>query len=223
MYELPLFPLNTVLFPGQPLPLHIFEDRYKDMIGTCIDNQSPFGIVLLESGTAELDPTRTASTIKPYEIGCTAQITQVRRLAGGRLNITVVGVERFRIYQIHQDKSYLTGTVENLPVIEGDSKVVQRDAAFMQRWIERYLRVLENAQQIEPGIRQLPSDPRALAYLAAVLLHGISMEQKQQLLAAEALDTMLNALRDIYRREVVLLETMLSPPEEEFTGSFSLN
>ena len=79
MFELPLFPLNTVLFPGMPLTLHIFEDRYKLMIGKCIQERQPFGVVLIRRGLEALGP--VADT---HSVGCMAFIRQVERLEQGR-------------------------------------------------------------------------------------------------------------------------------------------
>lgn len=86
MYELPLFPLNTVLFPGTPIQLHIFEDRYLKMINRCIEEHKPFGVVLIEEGSEAFGP-----LAKPYRIGCTALIAKVEKLEDGRINITAVG------------------------------------------------------------------------------------------------------------------------------------
>jgi Lon protease-like protein len=221
MIEMPLFPLNTVLFPGMPMELHIFEDRYKLMIGMCVEKRMPFGIVLLEQGRAELDP--TSPEPKPFMIGCTAQITQVKPLPEGRMNITIVGRERFQILSLHHDKPYLVGMVEMTPLEIGDSRQLLKSSRNLRQWIERYLRVLEKAGQIQFDPRQLPPDTASLAYLGAVLLQGVSLFQKQELLAAETLTGMVDALRGIYRREVVLLETLLTPPEGDNPTPFSLN
>ena len=86
MFELPLFPLNTVLFPGMPLPLHIFEDRYKQMINNCLEEKEPFGVVLIRNGKEALGP-----LAQPHSIGCTARIVEVQKLSDGRMNITSVG------------------------------------------------------------------------------------------------------------------------------------
>ena len=95
MFEIPLFPLNTVMFPDMPMPLHIFEDRYKLMIKTCIEEKRPFGIVLIREGTAENGPLAT-----PHDIGCTVEITQVQTMEDGRMLIMVIGQERFRILSL---------------------------------------------------------------------------------------------------------------------------
>jgi len=82
---LPLFPLEVVLFPGVPLPLHIFEPRYKEMIGECRTNQTPFGVIrALEQGIAE--------------VGCTAEIVSVtKEYADGRLDLVAEGRKRFEV------------------------------------------------------------------------------------------------------------------------------
>ncbi|MEZ4622859.1 MAG: LON peptidase substrate-binding domain-containing protein [Caldilineaceae bacterium] len=105
--DLPLFPLkNVVLFPGMVLPLHIFEPRYREMINRCIDEQLPFGVVLIEEGT-EIGEAAT-----PHRIGTGAKIIRVERLEDGRMNITALGTERFQIQEVHHDRAYLTATVE---------------------------------------------------------------------------------------------------------------
>lgn len=221
MFELPLFPLNTVLFPGQPLSLHIFEERYKQMIGLCIETQQPFGVVLLESGSEVESGLGTPP--QPHAIGCTAQITQVRPLREGRMHITVVGRERFQIQSMLNDHAYMVGLVEIHPMLTGNQDVMLSGGRVLRRLVERYLRVLTSAGSQQFDTRHLPRDPVALAYLGSVLLQGIPSEQKQQLLAAESTAELITTLRGIYRREVILLETMLTAPDLEQAGPFSLN
>ncbi|MCU0497017.1 MAG: LON peptidase substrate-binding domain-containing protein [Anaerolineae bacterium] len=222
MIELPLFPLNTVLFPGMPLELHIFEERYKEMIGMCIEKRLPFGIVLLESGQAEL-PLDGSAEIRPFLIGCTAHITQVRPLPQGRMNITVVGKERFVIRSLSYEKPYLVGMIDVIPIEKGDLMALFNGKNVLMKWIERYLQILESAGQIQFDPKQLPGDVTSLIYLGAVLLQGISMAQKQKLLATQSLSEMTQDLITLYRREVVLLEAMLSPPVQHDLNPFSLN
>jgi Lon protease-like protein len=96
---LPLFPLDVVLFPGTPLPLHIFEPRYREMIGECIANNSPFGMIRAQpQGLAE--------------IGCTAQIVSVtKKYPDGRLDIVTEGRNRFEVLQLNQERSFLRGEI----------------------------------------------------------------------------------------------------------------
>lgn len=98
--RIPLFPLNVVLLPGVPLPLHIFEPRYKLMIGRCLDEHLEFGVILARS-----------EGIAP--IGCTAEILEVvKRYPDGRMDILTAGRGRYRIHEVFEDRPYLEGRVE---------------------------------------------------------------------------------------------------------------
>ncbi len=98
--SLPLFPLGVVLFPGMPLPLHIFEERYKLLIGECLENDTVFGIVYY-----------TGENL--HRVGCTAAIRQVfKKFEDGRMNILVEGRDRFMVHRIVSEKPYLTAEVE---------------------------------------------------------------------------------------------------------------
>src|SRR5215472_5548067 len=101
-HRIPLFPLNVVLLPGADLPLHIFEPRYRRMVKNCLQDQSPFGILLvLPGGTAR--------------VGCTAEITKViRRYEGGRLDSPARGRDPFRVTGLYTDDPLVEGTVEYL-------------------------------------------------------------------------------------------------------------
>jgi Lon protease-like protein len=96
---LPLFPLDLVLFPHTPVPLHIFEPRYKEMIGECLEQRTPFGIVRAkDDGIAE--------------IGCTAEILDVaKRYEDGRMDIVCEGRHRFEVMQVNEDRSFLQAEV----------------------------------------------------------------------------------------------------------------
>lgn len=227
MYELPLFPLSSVLFPGMPINLHIFEERYKTMINECIQKREPFGVVLIAEGAEAGDP-----LVQPYNIGCTAQITQVQPLSQGRMQITAIGRERFKVLSLNYERPFLTGVVENYPHKEEDPYTVRQHGKHLKYLLDRYLRALEEAGQLKYDSNQLPNDSMTLAYLASVLLQQITMEQKQKLLEAELATLMIDDLVQIYRREVVIIESLLTPPENsEFVqqigpfviGPFSLN
>src|SRR6266581_4222027 len=105
--EIPLFPLpNLVLFPNIVVPLHIFEERYKLMINTCVERDEAFGLVLLRGGAAE----ENEGSI--HRVGVTARIVQVERLEDGRMNILIEGEDRFRIYRFTQQTPYWKASVE---------------------------------------------------------------------------------------------------------------
>src|SRR5215217_2205655 len=99
--ELPIFELPAVILPGELLPLHIFEDRYKRMIGHCLETAEPFGIVFRDDeGTA-------------HRIGCTARVTEVlERFDDGRMNVVVTGEQPFRVLERFEEADYPAGEVE---------------------------------------------------------------------------------------------------------------
>jgi Lon protease-like protein len=98
--DIPLFPLNVVLMPGAPLPLHIFEERYKQMVNECLEQEGEFGMVFAdESGTRQ--------------VGCTAKIVElVERYEDGRMLILVEGSRRFRLNNVLTGKPYYVGEIE---------------------------------------------------------------------------------------------------------------
>jgi Lon protease-like protein len=99
MSLLPLFPLDLVLLPGTPLPLHIFEPRYKEMISECLEQNRPFGVVRAKEGSIA-------------EIGCTAEIiTVTKKYDDGRMDIVTQGRERFEVMQLNQERSFLQAEV----------------------------------------------------------------------------------------------------------------
>lgn len=96
---LPIFPLDVVLFPGTPLPLHIFEPRYREMIAECIEQKKPFGMVRAKENAVA-------------EIGCTAEILEVtKQYEDGRMDIATEGKQRFAIVQLNHDRPYLQAEV----------------------------------------------------------------------------------------------------------------
>ena len=116
--ELPLFPLNSVLFPGATLPLHIFEERYKKMVNLCLESNSPFGVLLIRSGS-EVD-----EAADPFEIGTTARIVRVQHLDAGRMNLICLGEQRFRLSRQVSETPYLVGEVEPLQSTDGEGQQV---------------------------------------------------------------------------------------------------
>lgn len=100
--RIPLFPLDIVLFPGQAVPLHIFEPRYREMTRHCVDTQSPFGIVYFHNE-------------KLAQTGCSAMIVKIlKEYEDGRSDILTAGQDAFRLARTHRDKPYLEGDVEYL-------------------------------------------------------------------------------------------------------------
>ncbi len=219
MFRLPLFPLNTVLFPMTPVRLHIFEERYRLMIGRCIENQEPFGVVALRQGS-EVDG--LGAQADPYAIGCSARITEHQRLYDGRMNIVALGHQRFRILQLDRSQPYLQGIVEPLPIDTDPTPEVIAASNRLRPWLERYFRLLVRAENVEVDAQNLPANPIELGFLSASILR-VSLSEKQKLLASDTMLELVRKLIPYYRKEATLLELMLAPERVREEGPFSLN
>ena len=218
MVELPLFPLNTVLFPGMQLKLHIFEERYKIMINECIEAKKPFGVVLIKSGREAPDPIAT-----PHEVGCSARITEVQRLPFNRLNILASGQRRFRIKSIARNNPYILGDVQYFSLQEDLPELIYHYGKLLRPLLIQYLNLLSSAEEIRFDPEQIPHSPKSLAQVASILLQAENA-QKQELLSLGRLSNLLRQLVEIYRLETMLLKIRLSPPDERFDiGPFSSN
>lgn len=212
MSRLPLFPLNTVLFPGAPLRLHIFEPRYRQMVRRCLDDQQDFGVTLIRQGMEALGP-----LAQPYMTGCSAEILHSQMLKDERINLLVMGKERFQIRSLDTlSESYLIGEVEPYPLQVRQAQGVGEAAARLRDWISYYLARLMQAGLGQYDLEHLPEDPAAVAWLAAALVQ-VDAREKQAWLEALGLDEVLVELLRVYRREVSLLKTMLlrTPGKED--------
>lgn len=164
---LPLFPLDVVLFPGETLPLHIFEERYREMIGELLQSRQPFGVVrALENGVAE--------------VGCSAEITSVaKRYEDGRMDIITEGRNRFELLHLDQQRGFLRGQVEFFADEPG------RPAADK---IQRLLQLHGDLLQVLDAEGTPPdADSPALSFeLAAALPFALDFKQTLLALRSEA-------------------------------------
>src|SRR5688572_12794777 len=136
--ELPLFPLNTVLFPGMPLPLHIFEYRYREMIAFCSENEREFGVVLIKEGTEVGEPAL------PFDVGTLARIVGIERLEDGRMNIVTVGTRRFHLVSFSSEKqSYVVGDVEPLEDEDAEGSDTGALAEEIGGLLQRYVALVQ--------------------------------------------------------------------------------
>jgi Lon protease-like protein len=175
MAVIPLFPLNLVLFPSVPLPLHIFEERYRAMINHCIETKTPFGVVL-----------RQGESFK--RVGCSAVVNEVlERYDDGRMDILTIGADRFTIDSVDDAGLYLEATVRYLDEVPADGNAPQRDAALKQ--IRKYAFYAE----ISLDQRSLEAlTTTQLSYLIAGL-DVIGMDAKQELLEIDQPEVRLTA------------------------------
>ncbi len=137
--HIPLFPLRSVLCPGVALPLHIFEERYRLMIGRCIDRDEPFGVVLLKDGgeVGPIDGTIAA-------VGTTAAIRRAGSYPDGRMDILTVGQQRFRLEHIDAtSEPYLVGRVRYLDEPTGPEEAARAGAERVGRRFIEYLELLQ--------------------------------------------------------------------------------
>ena len=206
--EMPLFPLKSVvLFPGMMLPLHIFEPRYREMINLCLKESSPFGVALIAEGK------EVGAAAKPQLIGTAARIVRHDRMEDGRLNITAVGTQRFRILEIHHKHSYLTATVAHYPVVNGATRMAADWAARLRPQVLQYVHLLAKASNNNLNLDRLPEDPLTLACLVAIAMQ-IKAEDKQKLLDLAGVPEMLAMESRLLSRETQLLQfTIDTQPE----------
>lgn len=169
---LPLFPLELVLLPEQLLPLHIFEERYKDMIGDCLEAQErasgrdEFGIVLAKE-----------EEIKP--VGCSARIVKViRKYEDGRMDILTRGTRRFEIYLTNEEKPYLRGGVEFFDDDEDADVPSEADAGRALELFAEIRDLLSNPEEVADS----PRPHRHLSFRMAASL-PLDLDFKQQLLS----------------------------------------
>lgn len=157
-----LFPLQVVLLPGEPLPLHIFEERYKLMIRECIEGDFPFGLVLADARGLR-------------KVGCTAKIVQViEKYPDGKMNILVQGERRFRILSTTEERSYPFGEVEFLEDAEGAPPAPDLIAELIELFAEKRKKILEIPDEIR-------DDPARLSFIVGAAIE-MPLERKQAFL-----------------------------------------
>jgi Lon protease-like protein len=204
--EIPLFPLNVVLFPTTVLPLHIFEQRYRRMIADCLAEERPFGIVLARPESRHLHEI-------PYTVGTMAKIHQIDRLEDGRYNLIAMGTLRFRILHLHRQKPYLSGLVEPYQDMREPESVLQPYVARARDLFSGYLEMLLETSSREEIKAHLPTAAEELSYLIAYLL-DMSDEQKQHLLELTSTRQRLAEESAFLRREVPFVQQMLLRSEQ---------
>ncbi len=195
MERLSLFPLDTVLFPKQVLPLHIFEERYKTMIGRCIEEGAPFGVVLIRSGK------QVGGDAVPHDVGTTARIARVQRLPDGEINLITLGRRRFRVLSLDRSEPYLTGEVEYLVNEAAEGGAVHREAERVAALFAEQFRLVMAVSNQWTRELNLPGEADVLADFVAAQIE-VPADVKQELL--ETLSVL-----DRLRRESELLGELI--------------
>jgi Lon protease-like protein len=208
--NIPLFPLNVVLFPGMMLPLHIFEERYKSMIKECLTTSRPFGVVLAKSKHAQAPNVAALYSNDLYDVGTTARITAVENLHDGRMNLITVGQERFIIKDVYPSADdFLIGRVDPFPMQEeDDQKIVAALVKRLRPMVRQYIDHLADASGEDLSNATLPSDPTALAFLAGTAIQG-PLTDKQKLLSAKSLRALIASTVSVLGIEDQILVYMI--------------
>nr|WP_240942311.1 LON peptidase substrate-binding domain-containing protein [Planosporangium thailandense] len=218
-----MFPLGTVLFPGLVLPLHIFEDRYRELVRDLIalpaDEAREFGVIAIRSGwevehaTPGGEPAAAptpGSAPSLYDVGCSAVVRQVTEHPDGRFDIVTVGRRRFRVLDVDTTSAaYLNAEVEWLDEEPGEPGLADAIAPGVLAVFQRYLRMMRG--DALPVGEQLPDDPNVLSHLVAATT-TLTLDERQQLLALPDTASRLRTERSLLNREVTLLDQIRAVP-----------
>lgn len=216
MDSIPIFPLNTVLFPHMPLALHIFEPRYKQMVGD-MGRGDRLCVSLIKDGVEVGGPA------EPFDVACLARVLHLRELPGGEYHMVAVGVERVRITSVDAvSKPYLTGSVSLWPDVPG---IIETDLAGKAAgmFVEYVDCLIELSGEKRPALT-LPEEPENLSFVLATAMQ-ITPQRRQQLLEKPGATERLRAEVEILKTEVPLLRALLQSPRppEVGKGKFSAN
>ncbi len=175
-FELPIFPLGVVLFPGMPLPLHIFESRYRLLIGRALQGDKTFGVAQIIEGQ------EGAPNTWPASVGTTAEILEVTPFADGRMNVQTIGVRRFRILSIREEDEYIVAQCEWVDDDDARDGLI-RLAMGTRRTLSRYFDALalNTDSSVDGTDLDIPQDPQSLSMFIAAILQ-LPLQQKQELL-----------------------------------------
>jgi Lon protease-like protein len=174
--RLPLFPLDTVLFPKATLSLRIFEERYKTMIGECIDKGAPFGVSLIQEGEEA-----GAEPPIPFEFGCAAEIKKVTRLDGGEFKLVVEGTRRFHVVEEISRDPYVLAEVKYVDDEVGDISTAEESKDTLRASMSRYANLYYLITSKQLSWEKYFRDPVRLSWYLADLI-DLENPDKQDLL-----------------------------------------
>jgi Lon protease-like protein len=213
---IPIFPLNTVLFPGALLPLRIFEPRYRQMLERCLAANKRFGVALIKSGE------EVGAFASPYEMGTVARIERVDEENRGSIPIIARGVERFRIVSLNYSLPYLVADVTLLEEVVDEA--AERAAAHAREEVDRYIRLLLAVRGEWRRQLELPNDPLKLLYFLSTVLLGLSGETRQRILEAEPVSNRLKVAGGALREAAGELEkTVMRAGPGDYRSIFGAN
>lgn len=226
--RLPLFPLNSVLFPGLVLPLNIFEERYRammrELLKTPEDEPRRFAVVAIRDGfeVAQTAPGLPDPLKAFHKVGCVADAATVRERADGTFEVLATGTTRMRLLSVEASGPFLTAELEPLPEEPGDEAGALAEGVL--RSFRQYQKRLAGARErsLATGA-DLPDEPGVVSYLVAAAMM-LDTPTKQRLLQAPDTASRLRDELKLLRSETAIIRTLPSLPAQELTrGPTSLN
>jgi uncharacterized protein len=213
---LPLFPLGTVLYPGLLMPLHIFEDRYRQLVGDLLAGPEPrqFGVIAIRQGRE----TGVDGVGALYEIGCVATLRQVTEHDDGRFDVMTVGTQRFRLLELDESRPYLQGHVDLIAEESGDEAAAAGAVQSVQVAFRAYLDALAAQGAVRVSVPDLPDEPVLLSYLVASSVI-VDLSDSQLLLAEPDALLRLTAERVLLAKETGILRSLSSTPAPDLRNS----
>jgi Lon protease-like protein len=213
---IPLFPLGAVLYPGMLLPLHIFEERYRQLVQDLLDGPGPrrFGVIAIRKGRE----TGIDGVHSLYEVGCTATLRRVEEHEDGRFDIVSVGTDRFRLLALDQTRPYLQGEVEMLAEDDAGPAVAAALVHTVQSAFRTYLDALTEWGGATVRIEELPEEPRLLSFIVAAAMI-IDLPDRQLMLDESNTGQRLSLQRAMLSRETAMLRTTTSRPAPDLRNT----
>jgi uncharacterized protein len=210
---LPLFPLSTVLFPGMRLPLHIFEQRYQQLVADLLERPEPrqFGVIAIRKGRE----TGIEGVTALHEVGCVATVRQVAEREDGRYDLQTVGAQRFRLLRLDRSLEYFQGEIESLPDETGDAAAAAYLTQRVQQAFRAYLNALADRGGGTISVSSLPDEPELLSFVVGAAMI-IDLPDRQALLAAPDAVSRLRAERALLTRESAMLRATTSRAAPDF-------
>ena len=224
--ELPLFPLNIVLFPKAIVPLRIFEERYKLMLSRILQKDRQFGAVLIKSGREVGGPA------VPFNVGTTAKVSRIAPMGRGRLEVTSVGEQPFKIVKMVQEEPYLVAQVELLEYEARTDERVWDLIDQVKRLFRTHLRLISQLTNQPLPSMSLDLDAESLSYLVGYTVQADSVEKQGLLETPDVMGRLgkevelLEKENSVFKQYLILLQSGQDapPPDDKpYTTRFSKN
>lgn len=200
---IPIFPLNSVLFPGQPLRLQIFEERYLQLLEDCWTQEKQFGVVLIREGQEAHGP-----LAEPYQCGTIAKIQDLYEHQKNKFTIHCLGLERFNITKLITERLYLQAKISFLEFQSYTNTEVQQKTDPLATLMMKYIRTI-TGKDLSSIQKELPTDPERLIFLAANIIEQ-PLPDKQKMLEMTDLNFLAQLLIEKYQEKILIAQAILN-------------